>query len=157
MPDPQTGQNPQVKDPGFFVTSANIQTYAYTVDTLIRDINTRVLDREGKAGQPEISLTLHAKWVMFRIEWEKRFVDYKAPGWLSSGSDYDAIRGTHLEALRWKDKWALQGVDFAGMITPQPGEYNVTTADVFGGLSSALTWSAIVGAGVIAYMLMRRT
>lgn len=156
MPDPQP-TDPQVQDPGLFVTTAEIQSYAFTVDRLIHDINTRVLDHEAKPGAAVLPLALWAQWVTFRMNWEAKFAGYKAPGWTSWGGDYDAIRGFHLEALRWRDKWALAGVDFAGLVAPQPGTYHVEPPDVTGALSGLFSWPLLLGAGVLAYMLGRRS
>lgn len=156
MPDPQTPQDPQVKDPGLFVTTAEIQSYAYAVDKLIHDINARVLAHEGKPGASVLPLESWAKWVKFRLDWEGKFAAYKDPGWLAWGSSYDTIRSFHLEALKWKEAWAGHGVDMGGIVAPQPGTYHVEPPDVTGALSSLFSWPLVLGAGVLAYMLGRK-
>lgn len=148
LPAPASGPPPVAEDAGFFVTTAEAQSYAFQVDGVIRAVNGAVYDHETKPGAQPPPLEALAAWVKFRLDWEAFGGPImREPGWTLSGGDFDKIRGYHLEALRWKDRWEKAGVSFQGITLLQPGSY---TGPTFADAGGGGFWLLLGGAALLA-------
>lgn len=150
MPDP--AEIPVAKDPGLLVSVTEIQDYAHQVDGVIRAINVRVGQHEAAQPGKPLPLWVWVKWVKFRLDWEKTYEPLKIPGWFTGFSPIEKIRGFHLEALRWRDRWAEEGVSFVGVTLLQPGAYDPSVD-----IGVAWGFAGLVGLGALGVYFLTRS
>lgn len=155
MPDPTPAPPaPSATDPGLIVTTAEVQTYGYQVDNVIRAINARVLE----TPPDKTPMDLWMKWVAFRVAWEKVFNEVKGGGWLATNY-YDEIRGYHLEALRWRDRWGAAGVPVADLQLLQPSDSyraDVPVGDLLPAVGAVGLAVGVGAAALLIYLMGRR-
>ena len=109
---------PPPRDPGSWVSQAQLDEYIVYVNSLIRDMNAYLVNNEPL---PPGAVNIWPRWVKFKIQWESESKAQRDDNWYVSRDDWDTVRSFHDRALEFKRQFESAGIVFSQVVaTPQP-------------------------------------